>query len=173
MELLESNTYSPEIMSITLKSSDGQQFQIDIKSAKRSTYIADLIEEHKGETEFLIPEVEAKILKKIVEYLIHYKDSEPKEITQPLPKKDFKECVDDWDYEYINLQNDTILELMLAANFMDIKPLLELTCAKIASVIKGKSPEEIQNEFKMEKDFDDDDDSINSNQMDEFDDDEL
>ena len=62
---------------------------------------------------------------------------------------------------------------MLAANFMDIKPLLELTCAKIASVIKGKSPEEIQNEFKMEKDFDDDDDSINSNQMDEFDDDEL
>ena len=62
---------------------------------------------------------------------------------------------------------------MLAANFMDIKPLLELTCAKIASVIKGKSPEEIQNEFKMEKDCDDDDDSINSNQMDEFDDDEL
>ena len=31
MELLESNTYSPEIMSITLKSSDGQQFQIDVK----------------------------------------------------------------------------------------------------------------------------------------------
>ena len=62
---------------------------------------------------------------------------------------------------------------MVAANFMDIKPLLELTCAKIASVIKGKSPEEIQNIFKMEKDCDDDDDSINSNQMDEFDEDEL
>ena len=82
-------------------------------------------------------------MKKIKEYLEHYENSEPKEITQPLPKKDFKDCVDPWDYEYINLPSETILEIMLAANFMDIKPLLELTCAKIASIIKGKNTKEI------------------------------
>jgi len=157
---------------ITLVSSESNQIEINTKAAKRSQLIKGMINDYPNE-EIKFPKIKYSTLIKITEYLEHYKDSEPKEITQPLPKKDFKECVDDWDYEYINLQNDTILELMLAANFMDIKPLLELTCAKIASVIKGKSPEEIQNEFKMEKDCDDDDDSINSNQMDEFDEDEL
>merc|ERR1711964_833960 len=34
--------------------------------------------------------------------------------------------------------------LILAANYMDIKSLLHLGCAKIATLIKGKSPEEIK-----------------------------
>ena len=107
MELLESNTYSPEIMSITLKSSDGQQFQIDVKSAKRSTYISDLLEEHKGETEFLISEVEAKILKKIVEYLIHYKDMEPKLIKRPLQDSKILSILDFLSKRYENLSEMT------------------------------------------------------------------
>ena len=34
-----------------------------------------------------------------------------------------------------------------------IKPLLDLCCAKIASMIKGKSPEEIRETFGIENDF--------------------
>lgn len=36
---------------------------------------------------------------------------------------------------------------------MDIKPLMDLTCAKIASLIKGKTPEEIRKEFNIVNDF--------------------
>ena len=121
MELLSPGTYSPEIMTITLKSSDGQQFLIDVKSAKRSTYIADLIEEYKGETEFLIPEVEAKILKKIVEYLIHYKDTEPKDIKRPLNDSKIEKILDKWDYTYItSFALADCVDLLNAATFMDI-----------------------------------------------------
>merc|ERR1712098_175649 len=37
-----------------------------------------------------------------------------------------------------------IFKVILAANYMGIKSLLHLGCAKIAALIKGKSPEEIK-----------------------------
>ena len=36
---------------------------------------------------------------------------------------------------------------------MDIKSLLDLTCAKVASMIKGKTPEEIRKTFNIVNDF--------------------
>ena len=43
--------------------------------------------------------------------------------------------------------------MILAANFLDIKSLLELACAKVASVIKGMSIPEIRDYFHIENDF--------------------
>ncbi len=36
---------------------------------------------------------------------------------------------------------------------MDIKPLLDLTCSKVASMIKGKTPEQIRKTFNITNDF--------------------
>ena len=47
----------------------------------------------------------------------------------------------------------TLFQLILAANYMDIKSLLDLTCAKVASMLKGKTPEEIQKTFNIVNDF--------------------
>ena len=41
----------------------------------------------------------------------------------------------------------------MAANYLDIKSLLDLGCAKIASLIKGKTPEEIRQTFNIVNDF--------------------
>ena len=121
----------------------------------RSNLLKNLIEDYPSGN-YPINEVNYDTLLKIKDYLEHYEDSEPKEISQPLPKKDFIDCVDNWDYDYININEEKIFEIMLAANFMDIQPLLDLTCAKIASEIKGKNDEEIRRLFKFEKDSDED-----------------
>ena len=45
----------------------------------------------------------------------------------------FNELVDDWNAKFVNVENDTLFDLIQAANFLDIKPLTELACAKVAS----------------------------------------
>ena len=39
---------------------------------------------------------------------------------------------------------------MQAANYLNIKSLLDLTCQAVADIIKGKTPEEIRTEFNIE-----------------------
>lgn len=70
---------------------------------------------------------------------------------------------DKWDAEYINkMTKKMIFQVILGANYMDLPSLLHLGCAKIATLIKGKSPEEIKNiladdsnESKQEENKDD------------------
>ncbi|KAF8742588.1 hypothetical protein HU200_013592 [Digitaria exilis] len=41
----------------------------------------------------------------------------------------------------------------MAANYLDIKGLLDLTCQTVADMIKGKSPEEVRKTFNIVNDF--------------------
>jgi len=45
------------------------------------------------------------------------------------------------------------LKTTQASNYMDIQPLLDLTCKTVASMIKGKSPEQIRADFNIKSDF--------------------
>jgi S-phase kinase-associated protein 1 len=59
------------------------------------------------------------------------------------------EVVSQWDADFIELEQDLLFEMILAANYMDIKPLLDLACAKVASKIKNKNPEQIRSELNQ------------------------
>ena len=43
--------------------------------------------------------------------------------------------------------------LFQAANYLNIKSLLDLTCQTVADMIKGKTPEEIRKTFNIKNDF--------------------
>ena len=56
----------------------------------------------------------------------------------------------------------TIIQIMIylagfflfqAANYLNIKSLLDLTCQTVADMIKGKTPEEIRKTFNIKNDF--------------------
>lgn len=59
----------------------------------------------------------------------------------------------EWDAAFVSVEQELLFELILAANYMDIRPLLDLTCSKVASMIKGKTPEDIRRTFNIENDF--------------------
>ena len=46
-----------------------------------------------------------------------------------------------------------VLSFSQAANYLNIKSLLDLTCQTVADVIKGKTPEEIRKTFNIKNDF--------------------
>jgi S-phase kinase-associated protein 1 len=61
------------------------------------------------------------------------------EIEKPLKSQNMADVVQKWYADFVDLEQVLLFELILAANYMDIKPLLDLTCATVASMIKGKT----------------------------------
>ena len=133
---------------IKVKSSDGKVIELSTKAASKSKLLSGVIQDYPEDSEFPLNKINGETLEKVKEYLVHYQDSEPSQIEKPLPK-DFKDCVDEWDYKFIGDDNDQILALIFAANFMDIKPLLDLAAAKVATLIRGTTTESIRKDFEI------------------------
>lgn len=156
--------------SINLQSSDGEIFKVDSEMAKKSSVIKTLIEDLgiEDNSEEIIPllNVNAATLKKVIEYLQSHKDDK-KEHTNEYNEDNEKISTDIslLDKQYIanlystdenHIENDHIendhnmlFAIILAANYLDIKDLLDLTCKTVANMIKGKTPEEIRKTFDI------------------------
>uniref|UniRef100_A0A8D2HYU6 S-phase kinase-associated protein 1 n=1 Tax=Urocitellus parryii TaxID=9999 RepID=A0A8D2HYU6_UROPR len=99
-----------------------------------------------------LPNVNAAILKKVIQWCTHHKDDPP----PPEDDENKEKRTDDipvWDQEFLKVDQGTLFELILAANYLDIKGLLDVTCKTVANMIKGKTPEEIRKTFNIKNDF--------------------
>lgn len=113
-----------------------------------------MIEEGSEDSEYPLPNVKSAILVKVIEYCRYHKDVAPEQISKPLRSANLAESnVSEWDIEYVNIDKEILFEIILAANYMDIRPLLDLCCAKVASMIRGKTVEQIRAEFNIVNDF--------------------
>ena len=97
-------------------------------------------------SEVQLPKVTSCTLAKVIEFCQHYHTVDPmSEIEKPLKSGNMSEVVSKWYADYVDVnEKQELFHLIMAANYMDIKPLLELTAAKIASQIKGKAQQEIR-----------------------------
>jgi len=139
---------------LELESQEKEKFSVPKKVAIMSELVKTMAEGDKDEKTIPLPNVKAAVLKKVVEWLKHHVDNPAKEIEKPLKSANLSECVSDqWDADFVDVDQELLFELILAANYMDIKPLLDLTCAKVASMIKGKTPEQIRKTFNIQNDF--------------------
>ena len=111
------------------------------------------IEEDDDVTEIPLPNVKSTVLAKVIEFCTHHQTEPMSEIEKPLKSAVMSEVVQKWYADFVNVEQVLLFELILAANYMDIKPLLDLTCATVASMIKGKTPEEIRRTFNITNDF--------------------
>ncbi|KAG7388412.1 suppressor of kinetochore protein mutant [Phytophthora pseudosyringae] len=144
-------------MKVKLVSMDGEAFEVEAKVAVMSQLVQTLVaDEQEGDEvqEIPLPNVKAPVLAKVVEFCQHHKDTPMAEIQKPLKSNVLSESVDEWDANFVDVADQELLfELILAANYMDIKSLLDLSCAKVACMIKGKTPEEIRATFGITEEF--------------------
>ncbi|KAI2512779.1 Skp1 family [Fragilaria crotonensis] len=140
---------------VNLVSKEGDSFTVPVEVAKMSELVKSMIDEESDEdvSEIPLPNVKATVLQKVIEFCKHHKDEPMTEIEKPLKSQNMADVVQKWYADYVDVEQVVLFELILAANYMDIKPLLDLTCATVASMIKGKTPEDIRTTFNITNDF--------------------
>ncbi|RLM79478.1 SKP1-like protein 1A [Panicum miliaceum] len=141
---------------IALKSSDKVEFEVEEAVAMESQSICHMIEDDCAGDIIPLPNVNSKILSIVIEYCnkhVHAAKSNnvaaPSDANTPsatnaaIGGEDLK----NWDAEFVKIDQATLIDLIQAANYLNIKGLLGLTCQAVADMIKDKSPEEIRKTF--------------------------
>lgn len=154
--LISNNNYYliVDLMSVTIVCED-ESFTVDLEIAKQSVILKNMIEDIGAQENLNINNIKKDTMRRVIEFCKHYKESKLPAIQKPLQSANLSEAInEEWYVKFIDLDKvDDIIEIVIAANFLDIDPLTELSCAKIASMIKGKSVEEIRKKFGIENDF--------------------
>ncbi|KAK1441863.1 skp1/btb/poz domain superfamily like protein [Babesia gibsoni] len=143
-------------MLVKLISSEGDVFTVDRKALSMSTVLNNMLMHYDEDSEVEpvpLKNISTSTLAKILDYCRFHVDNPAKPIPKPLRTNKLSDVVSQWDLQFVDVDKEVLFDIMMAENFLDIKPLLELTCAKIASMIKGKTPEEIRDEFNIVNDF--------------------
>jgi S-phase kinase-associated protein 1 len=100
-----------------------------------------------------LPNVSANVLQKVIEFCKHYQEEPMTSIQTPLKSSKLEDLVQQWYADFVKIEKNMLFDLVAAANFMDIKPLLDLTCLAVSILIKGKSAVELREMFNISSDF--------------------
>ncbi|CDH50008.1 s-phase kinase-associated protein 1a-likeprotein [Lichtheimia corymbifera JMRC:FSU:9682] len=136
---------------VKLISSDNEDFTVDKEVAEKSVLIKNMLEDvGDSDAPIPLPNVTAKILRKVIEWCDHHRND-------PIVAQDEQDRrntdIEEWDQKYMEVDQETLFDVILAANYLDIKPLLDVGCKTVANMIKGKSAEEIRRTFNITNDF--------------------
>ncbi|AEO69145.1 0085f8fa-fd9e-4c7a-bdfb-f8d6294d38f9 [Thermothielavioides terrestris] len=142
---------------VTLTSNDGTQIEVDRAVAERSILIKNLIDDL-GESAVAsdaipIPNVNDAVLRKVLEWCEHHRNDPPQSADDENDNRKKTTDIDEWDQKFMQVDQEMLFEIILAANYLDIKALLDVGCKTVANMIKGKSPEEIRKTFNITNDF--------------------
>ncbi|KAL2654227.1 hypothetical protein R1flu_022355 [Riccia fluitans] len=129
---------------VKLRSSDDEMFEVD--EAVAYELLNNTIEDIGTDNPYSLLNVSSKILSKVIEYCkYHVENSKNRDDKPATPEDEIKL----WDADFVKVDQATLFDLILAANFLNIKNLLDLTCQTAADMIKGKTPEEIRKTFNI------------------------
>lgn len=143
--------------SIKLQSKDNQEVSVKLSSIKLSKTVLSIIslpesDDAESISEYSLPSepvplntIDYSILLKVVEYCDYHSQNK-----NELSEKD----TISWNEEFLSISDDELFNIILAANYLEINCLLDLTCKKVADVIKKcNSPKDIRRRFNIKNDF--------------------
>ncbi|KAH7329225.1 Skp1 family, dimerization domain-containing protein [Stachybotrys elegans] len=143
---------------IWLASNDGAIMEVDRAVADRSILIKNMLEDLgddaiSSSNPIPIPNVNEAVLRKVIEWCEHHRNDPPQTQDDESDARKKTTDIDEWDQKFMQVDQEMLFEIILASNYLDIKPLLDVGCKTVANMIKGKSPEEIRKTFNITNDF--------------------
>ena len=149
-----------ESQKVQLKSSDNVIFEVPVDILQKAKLLSDLLYEASEEKETIfLREVDSFNLGKIIQYLEHYKDFEPKEIPKPFPERTDDAFLrgilnDDWTFDFLQQMSlEDLINLVNAANYLQIDGLINIIAAKLAHEMCNCEIEEARRKFGIECDM--------------------
>ena len=151
---------------VILVTSDNKRFSIEHVIAEKSVVIRNILCEMNGDLEddeynnpedddsqeIPLGEVNAQTLTAVLRWCDHHKNSR-------LPEyKDNEEIIgvslDKWDKQFLESLDQKILyDIVLAADYLNIKPLLISGCKVLALQMKSRTPDQIRQLFNIKRDL--------------------
>lgn len=140
---------------VAIVSSDGETFVVARDVVSMSVTLRNMLEDLGSETEGMpvpLPNVKADALRKVVEfcdYHVHHPDETSTFVEGGRIDnfRAFDRAFTDELREDKNLW--LLMNVLVAANYLDIKPLVDVLCRTVASMIQGKTPEQICDTFRL------------------------
>ena len=149
-----------ESQKVQLKSSDNVIFEVPVDILQKAKLLSDLLYEASEEKETIfLREVDSFNLEKIIQYLEHYKDFEPKEIPKPFPERTDDAFLrgilnDDWTFDFLQQTSlEDLINLVNSANYLQIDGLIKIIAAKLAHEMCNCEIEEARRKFGIECDM--------------------
>ncbi|KAK1995206.1 Skp1 family protein [Colletotrichum falcatum] len=143
---------------IWVQSNDNITIPVDRVVAERSMLIKNMLEDVgddsiSQENPIPIPNVNEAVLRKVIEWCDHHRNDPVQTQDDENDARKKTTEIEEWDQKFMQVDQEMLFEIILASNYLDIKPLLDVGCKTVANMIKGKSPEEIRKTFNITNDF--------------------
>ncbi|CCF32791.1 E3 ubiquitin ligase complex SCF subunit scon-3 [Colletotrichum higginsianum] len=143
---------------IWVQSNDNITIPVDRVVAERSMLIKNMLEDVgddsiSQENPIPIPNVNEAVLRKVIEWCEHHRNDPVQTQDDENDARKKTTEIEEWDQKFMQVDQEMLFEIILASNYLDIKPLLDVGCKTVANMIKGKSPEEIRKTFNITNDF--------------------
>ncbi|CAL8118018.1 unnamed protein product [Orchesella dallaii] len=144
-------------------SSDGAAFLVSQRLAKRSGKLKTEIETFRkssdnseAQPEIRIVTIRAEILRLVLQWLQQHQNDPvlPANQNEQDGRGDAEMGQSQWDRDFLApMDLGIVMELILAANHLEVKGLLDITCKLVESKITGRTVDEIRTAFKLKSDF--------------------
>ncbi|KQJ94093.1 SKP1-like protein 1 [Brachypodium distachyon] len=141
---------------LTLESSDGHKFEVkEAIMAAASGTIRIMVEDDCAGGVIPLPQVTGRILSRVIDYCNkHYADPDAAAAAAADPFSSGDPVLDRFDGDFVGgLDQDTLFDIMVAANYLEVQRLLDLTCKTVADQIRGKTVEEMREHFHVVNDY--------------------
>jgi S-phase kinase-associated protein 1 len=134
-------------------SDDALRVIVSREAACMSELIQSMLadDEEPNETpEIPLLEVSKDLLDKVAAFMEYHCHDPMREIPKPITTSNLGDMVSEWDVKFIDLEQEELYRVMLAANYLHIPSLLDLAVTKFCCLIKGKSVDEVQEFLRIE-----------------------
>jgi len=127
---------------VKLKSSDNKTFDVEEAVAVQSETLKNMVDDGCANDTIPLPNVSGKILEMVLGWC-------KKHVDETVTGDELNK----YEVDFLDLDQEVLYGLLMAANFLNVKGLLDRVLQRVADMIKGKQPEEIRRIFNIKNDF--------------------